>query len=258
MRHFALPLALLCLALPLVTQAQTQPLNDTGITWSGHATSGNASSCDANHPAGQDCHYGRDADASLVKTGAGHAGFDFTRICNSGEAEGTGNCPSGQTTIGSGSNEWACTKDNVTGLVWEVKTTSGLRGNNHVYTWYDSASPDGNYGSIGDSSTCSNPAPNADCSTENYVKAVNAVGLCGWNNWRMPTIRELVGIMNMGKANPTIDDNFFPNTPGRNFWVSTPFSGAAVDAWVVDFNIGYTTFGFKTNKFSLLIVRSSL
>ncbi|WP_461470362.1 hypothetical protein [Melaminivora sp.] len=30
MRHFALPLALLCLALPLVTQAQTQPLNDTG------------------------------------------------------------------------------------------------------------------------------------------------------------------------------------------------------------------------------------
>lgn len=56
------------LALVLCTapaaQAQTGLLNDTGITGSGGATSGNASTCDANHPAGQDCHYGRDKAAA--------------------------------------------------------------------------------------------------------------------------------------------------------------------------------------------------
>ena len=92
LRHTALATSLL---LGLSTaHAQTHPLNDTGITWSGHATSGNATTCDDAHPAGQDCHYGRDAAAAaastLAKTGASAPnndianGFDYTKISNSG------------------------------------------------------------------------------------------------------------------------------------------------------------------------------
>ena len=96
------PLAALVLLVPLSIGAQTRPLNDTGITWSGHATAGEAATCDASHPAGQDCHYGRDkaaADGALSKTGHSSPdvnpadplygkpnGFDYTKISNSGAA----------------------------------------------------------------------------------------------------------------------------------------------------------------------------
>ena len=118
------------------------------------ATSGNASICDPSHPAGQDCHYGRDkaaADGTLTKTGGSTLnngianGFDYTKVCNSGQLAGQGTCPA-DPALGAGADDWACTKDNVTGLIWEVKTTSGLRNQNHTYTWFNTNSPDGNPG----------------------------------------------------------------------------------------------------------------
>ena len=81
MRHC---LILLLAALPpLAAWAQSRPLNDTGITRSGHAIGGNATVCDPAHPAGQDCHYGRDAAAAagqLPKIGgsADHLEVDVT------------------------------------------------------------------------------------------------------------------------------------------------------------------------------------
>ena len=40
-------------------------------------------------------------------------------------------------TLGSGANDWACTKDNKTGLIWEVKTDDGgLRDKDWYYSWY--------------------------------------------------------------------------------------------------------------------------
>ena len=107
--------------------AQTRPLNDTGITFCGAATGGNTPAPCASNPAGQDKDYGRDAAAlagTLVKVGGsgGVNGFDFTKIANNGTV-----LPA-SALLGSGPTEWACTRDNVTALIWEVKTTSGLRG----------------------------------------------------------------------------------------------------------------------------------
>lgn len=228
-------LALLLATLPWASQAQTatRPLNDTGITWSGNATSGNASTCDASHPAGQDCHYGRDAAAAagqLVKKGGGSAGFDFTKISNSG-AE----LPA-SASLGSGANDWACTQDNVTGLVWEVKTTSGLRSQDHTYTWFNTLSPDGNKGTES-GGTC---ATAGRCDTEKYVADVNAAGLCGASDWRMPTIDELVGIVHMGRANPAIDSEFFPNMTSATVWSVSPHAGDSAIAWYLTFYHGFT------------------
>ena len=41
--------------------------------------------------------------------------------------------------FGSNTGDWACTRDNATGLIWEVKTTSGLRNQSNTYTNYDSS-----------------------------------------------------------------------------------------------------------------------
>ena len=40
--------------------------------------------------------------------------------------------------LGTGAKDWACTRDNATGLVWEVKTDDGgLRDKDNTYSWYD-------------------------------------------------------------------------------------------------------------------------
>ncbi len=40
--------------------------------------------------------------------------------------------------LGSGQSDWACTRDNATGLIWEVKTAaSGWRDQSKTYTHYD-------------------------------------------------------------------------------------------------------------------------
>ncbi len=63
--------------------------------------------------------------------GSGRAGFDFTRICANGLVEGEGDpiavppepfCPDSLTAanVGLGANQWACTRDNTTGLVWLI------------------------------------------------------------------------------------------------------------------------------------------
>ena len=119
----------------------------------------------------QDSRMGRDANAALTKIGAGAAGFDFTKISNAG------NAVAASTALGPGANDWACTRDNVTGLVWEVKTsnptTPGLRDVANTYTWFnpDVGSNGGDAGSTGTTTTCNSTL--AACNTQDYVAAVN-------------------------------------------------------------------------------------
>ena len=76
----------------------------------------------------QDCGKGRDANPSLNGATHGVAGFSFRKISNAGAA-----LPA-SATLGSAANDCARTYDNVTGLMWEVKTTSERRSSAHTYT----------------------------------------------------------------------------------------------------------------------------
>ncbi len=266
--------AMLLAGLP-PAQAQTRPLNDTGITWSSGATSGNATTCNASDPAGQDCGQGRDraaADGTLTKVGASAPnssitnGFDFTKVCNSGELAGQGTCPA-DPVLGPGNDEWACSKDNVTGLVWEIKVNDPghLRHVGHTYYWYstDATTNGGSPGTSGAGSStssgaaCFGSAANR-CDTEKFVQDVNVAGLCGaTTGWRMPSIKELHGIADLGRDSPTIDPVFFPNTvppvsnPPRSYWSGTSYAGGSDNAWVVDFHNGYA--GNNGREFGLLV-----
>lgn len=239
-------------------------LNDTGITWSGSATSGNATTCSGSHPAGQDCRYGRDAKAaagSLTKIGASTTnngvvnGFDYTKISN------VGNVLPASAALGTGDNDWACTRDNVTGLIWEVKTTSGLRSQDHHYTWYDSNSPDGNPGTANYYGSCY--PYGALCHTEKFVQDVNAQGLCGHNDWRMPTIQELGSIVDLGRSysdfagNTAIDPGYFPNTPSSFFWSGSPSASDTNNAWGVYLIYGgHNGFGRRDGSGRVRLVRA--
>jgi len=209
-------------------------------------------------PAGQDAHFGRDAQAlagTLTKTGAGAAGFDFSKVCNSGQTEGEGDCPANPP-LGTGANDWACTRDNVSGLIWEVKVNDNtqLRHQNHSYSWYNT-DPATNGGSNG---TQSGGSCNGDCDTQGFVTAVNAATLCGATDWRLPSATELLSIAHRGAVNPAIDTTYFPNTISSNYWSSSPYAGFSSHAWFVNFNDGRVFADFKSffDGFPVRLVRA--
>lgn len=204
----------------------------------------------------QDARYGREAQVAtgtLAKVGGGAAGFDFTKIANNGSSLAA------SAALGSNSTDWACTKDNVTGLVWEVKTANGLRSQNHTYAWYFTGpSNGGEAGGLGVDTcggTLSAVPYNSQCNTQNYVAAVNVAGLCGASDWRLPTRRELLSLMNSGASEPTVDTTYFPNSNSALWWTSTTFVAAPIDAWFVDFFSARSVSHGKTSALSVRLVR---
>jgi hypothetical protein len=57
--------------------------------------------------------------------------------------------------------------------------------------------------------------------------------------WRLPTVKELVTLVDVSVASgPTIDATAFPGTPSGPFWSSTPSAEAAGVAWALYFSGG--------------------
>ena len=244
----------LALVIVCTGTAHAGGLNDTGITdcYSDTAVD-NATSVEADtgtHPR-QDCRYGRDpaAAAGVPKTGAGGKGFDFQKIANDGTVLDA------TAALGLGAKDWACTRDNVTGLIWEIKTTSGLRSQSYTYTWYNS-DVIANGGSAGTASggSCSG---GTGCDTEKFVADVNTAKLCGATNWRMPSKSELMSIVDYGRYYyPLIDPTYFPNTLPSDFWSATAFAGSSGHAWYVDFNDGHAYFDTKSALLAARLVHT--
>ena len=247
---FRLSAGFLFLALSFSAQAATVvPLNDTGQALC-YDSAGNPVSCATSK---DDGNYGRDAANTatvLTKTGAGSAGFDFTKIANNGTTLAAG------AVLGAAATDWACTKDNVTGLTWEVKTTdSGLRDWGNTYTWYstDGASNGLNVGDNTDTTTCGGTP--ASCNTEAFVAAVNVDALCGYTDWRMPSLRELKSLVDFSVAAPTINATYFPNTKVNWFWTANNNSSDSALAWIVFFNNGISLTGGKSSFSYVRLVR---
>ena len=85
-------------------------------------------------------------------------------------------------------------QDNVTGLIWEIKTVDGdLHDKDNSYSWYNSnTSTNGGSAGIENGGSCPDTG---NCDTEKFVTSVNAQGLCGANDWRMPNKEELRSIV---------------------------------------------------------------
>lgn len=173
-------------------------------------------------PSGQDATYGRDADPSLNDDVDGHAGFSFTKL----DAVSGGE-------LAPSATDWACVKDNVTGLTWEVKTDDGgLRDKDHFYSWYNSTGV--NDGGEPGTPDAADQCANADrCDTEKYVADINAVALCGYSDWRLPTPNELLSISDLSRVSPAIDTRFFPNAPTNRQWTSATRANSPTSAFAV-------------------------
>jgi hypothetical protein len=196
---------------PLDVYLKAAGLNDTGVTQCFAAGSSALVSCTSSEavalsPA-QDGMVGR--DVSSTNSSDGRVGFSYSLVENS---------------VASFYEKTECVRDNITSLVWEGKPLNGgFRDATLAYTNY------------GDNRT-------GDASA--YIAAVNSAALCGYTDWRLPTVDELVGIVDYGSAqSPKIDITWLPNTQNERYWTSTEFLFAAGTIFGVDFATGDNLFG---------------
>ena len=69
------------------------------------------------------------------------------------------------------------------------------------------------------------------------------------SEWRLPTIKELMTIVDETRSAPAIDGAAFPDTTNDYAWTSSPVAGAESDAWAVSFRFGFDgSFGSTTKQ----------
>jgi len=229
-------------------------VNGTGITWGANYPAGNNSSCIGETIDQQDCYGGR--DISYADDSDGRAGFSYIKIASDGSE------------MSNDATEWDCVKDQVTGLTWEVKKggnaiqgDEGLHDADDTFRWYNTdASSNGGANGFDNSgnNSCSGYADGDSsryCNTQAYVARVNAEGHCGYGNWRMPSRKELLSLVDFGDVAPMIDRNYFP-TGGVYVWSGTPLAFGNTSAWGVYFAYGNSFNLDRRNSRRVRLVRS--
>jgi hypothetical protein len=162
----------------------------------------------------QDCSHGRNAQllaGNLSRSGinTNNNGFDFNILGPTGNLYAQ--------------KPWTCVRDNHTGLVWEVKTDDGgIHDKDNKYRWGGTTAKGNGLGTY---------YPDWDV----LVNGSNADYFCGYNDWRVPTLKELHSVIDYSKNFPTFDKKaFFTNTIDFGiYWTSSPFAESDEDAWYI-------------------------
>ncbi len=234
--------------IPTPPPAQSMRVNDTGVTSSQCFQEGSDAlvSCKSAGALAlssfQDGMLGRDVEPDTDGDQDGRFGFSFTKVSASGQ-----DLPASATA-------WACVLDNVTGLLWEVKTSDGgLRDKNRTYTQFDNAaSPQTD--SAGKPSLA---AIEASGNSVGFNNAVNKAKLCGFDDWRLPNDYELQSLADFGVSTtgPAIDREWFPDAMPAGYWSSESYPANAQKAYIVDFSDGSIVEASRQTRQLIRLVR---
>ena len=82
-----------------------------------------------------------------------------------------------------------------------------------------------------------------------------AKSYCTKEGERLPSLQELVSIVDYSKESPSINEVYFPNTFSSYYWSGTKYS--ATYAWVVRFSDGFVNYYSKTSSLYVRAVRAS-
>lgn len=105
--------------------------------------------------------------------------------------------------LSSDASSWACTKDKLTGLIWEIKTKDG--------SIQDSRGLTSSYG------------------IPSLLDSLNGKKWCGLSNWRMPEQKDLYTLTNFdGTDNEGmfhVENTFFPDWVNTSYYTGYPYGG---------------------------------
>lgn len=156
------------------------------------------------------------------------------------------------------SENWSCVFDQTTGLTWEVKKSDdGLQDWKNYYSWFDPRQLlISGYAGKKNNGNCRG---GIDCDTDAYQKAINSKKLCGYSDWRLPTRKELMSLVQFDIKQSTeslIDQKYFPY--GGADWYWTVDSDNSDYAWYVLFHNGRSMKASKHTAKRVRLVRGGL
>jgi len=134
---------------------------------------------------------------------------------------------------------WKMVKDNVTGLIWEIKdtvdgveNTLNIHDGDNKYTWEDASTV--------------------------FIKNLNDENFGGFDDdltWRIPTIREICLLANSTLYGPSISKTYFLLPSGSQIWSSSSYPDPETKAWYYSTYFGQTAAIDKTSRCIVFAVR---
>jgi hypothetical protein len=79
----------------------------------------------------------------------------------------------------------------------------------------------------------------------------------GHKDWRLPSMPELLTLVDERRTSPTIDPQAFPNSPSESFWTSSLFGNKRQQAWHVFFDHGNALYGLLKGTYRVRCVRET-
>ncbi len=126
-------------------------------------------------------------------------------------------------------DSWTMIRDNVTGLIWENKTNdSGINDKDKRFNWADA--------------------------TDVFVARLNTDQFGGYSDWRIPTKKELINLIDYGRYSPALP-NVFSYVALDNYWSATNNVCRPYHAWHVGFRYGIDNSSKKSMYLHVLAVR---
>ena len=158
--------------------------------------------------------YGQDANYTINSPSYSKLGYDAVELSDSATPD----------------EGWIMTRDNVTGLIWELKTDDGsINDRDRTYDW--------------------------DKAVLDYINSLNDRNFGGFSDWRLPSVEELSSLVNAGPNRNAILTVYFENNMPDRYWTSTPYAYGSGRAWHVNFEFGTVTNGTESYRYYVRAVR---